>query len=95
MRRASRWIRPSRTTITGNPSATGAARSNRNVTHEMLTMRTARVATASSAAVNDVSCWVTPCWMRSPMMTSRMSSNEDIPESSFLPIARLTTHRNR
>ena len=58
-------------------------------------MITAMVPTARNAAVSELSCWVTPCCTRSPMITSMTNSKADMPESSFFPMALSTMKRNR
>ena len=55
----------------------------------------ASVPTARAAPVRDMSSWVAPCWIRSPMVTSRMSSNAVISDSSRLPTPRATAHRKK
>ena len=58
----------------------------------MRSAQKAMVETAMIAPVRLKSFCVTPCWIRSPMTTSTMSSNGVIWPSSRLPIRRTSTY---
>ncbi len=53
------------------------------------------VDTATTAPVIELSCWVTPCWTRSPRMTRMISSNADMAASSLRPMARRAIQRKK
>ena len=53
------------------------------------------VAIAVNAPVSDWSSCVTPCWTRSPIVITRMSSNAESCESSFFPMLRVTRRRKK
>jgi hypothetical protein len=57
---------------------------------ERTTDQSANTAMATTAPVTEKSSWVTPCWIRSPVTMSRISSNGDISASSRLPDSRVT-----
>ena len=86
---------PFRRITTGSPSRIGRAPLNRQDTAENTMIQKASVPTARMAPVIDMSSWVTPCWIRSPMVTSRISSKAVISDSSRLPVPRATSQRKK
>ena len=86
---------PLRRTTTGSPSRIGRARVKRHDTTANTMIQKASVPTERSAPVMDMSSWVTPCWIRSPIVTSRINSKAVISDSSRLPVPRATSHRKK
>ena len=80
---------PSSTTITGSPSSAGRRRGNLKLRNETATVRSAIVPPTRIAPVTEKSFCVTPCWTRSPIITSRIRSNGCSDESSRRPITRV------
>ena len=62
--------------------------------YESASIHTTNVEIAVIAPINELSCCVTPCWIRSPITMMRMSSKAESSASSFRPIVRITMNRN-